>query len=72
MHCPIQLAEFIALAARVESAAQNAIARIDAKTSATSAVQNALSHYGLLWPSCIDALNYTLASDLQTDTDSSE
>ncbi len=61
----IQLSEFIELAETLESASQNIVARIDKNTTPAQAVQAAFARYGLLWPDCVDALNYTLAADLQ-------
>jgi hypothetical protein len=61
----LQLSEFIGMAERLQSAAQNIVARIDASHTAPDAVQSAFEHYGLLWPECMDAMDYALAADLQ-------
>ena len=61
----LQLSEFIGMAERLQSAAQNIVARIDASHTAPDAVQSAFEHYGLLWPDCMDAMDYALAADLQ-------
>lgn len=68
----IQLSEFIDLNDRLASAAQHIVARIDARNAAAQAVENAFSHYGLLWPQCLDALDYALATDLQVESDDDE
>jgi hypothetical protein len=68
----IQLSEFIGLNDRLASAALHIAARIDANNAAVQAAENAFSHYGLLWPECLDALDYALASDLQVEGDGDE
>lgn len=68
----IQITELVGLAQRLSSAALHIVARIDAKNPAPQAVENAFSHYGLLSPTCVDALDYALAADLQIENESEE
>ena len=68
----LPMSEFVELADRLSSAAQQTVARIDANSSAEVAVENAFSHYGLIWPECLDALDYRLAGDLQSEVDPDE
>ncbi len=60
------LANFQSLADRLLFAAQY-IATAQSDMSKDTAVQLAFEVYGLLWPKCLDSMDYRLASDLQTD-----
>ena len=68
----LPISEFVALAERLSNAAQNIFARIDSDKAKALAVQAAFSFYGLLWPDCLDAMEYCLASDLQSEADPDE
>ncbi|HEX5398838.1 MAG TPA: hypothetical protein VFY06_07300, partial [Verrucomicrobiae bacterium] len=68
----VELSQFIGLTERLVSAALHIVARIDSKTPSQQAVQNGFLHYGLLWPECVDSFDYTLAADLQVDTDAND
>jgi len=68
----LPISEFITLAERLSNAAQNIFARIDSDKAKALAVESAFSFYGLLWPECLDAMEYCLAGDLQSEVDTDE
>jgi hypothetical protein len=65
----VQITEFIEIAERLVGAVENIVARVDADNPAPVAVENSFAHYGLLWPDCVDVLDYMLAGDLQEEDD---
>jgi hypothetical protein len=68
----VSISEFIALAERLSNAAQNIFARIDSAKAKALAVESAFSFYGLLWPDCLDGMEYCLATDLQAEAEVDE